>query len=332
MAYKLKAKLSQFDATHLSNLETVGFDSNRSRKQLPPLQTLIAFEAAARLRSFTLAAHELNLTQPAVSQQVRLLEDRLGTSLFARSNSRITLTESGEAFAATVADALNRLAASADEVRSDSDRHVLSLSLLPSFASTWFAHRVGRFEQLNPDIDLVILYTVALTQFGQEHADAAIRWGRGGWSGDGLFEEKLLSENYIFAASPTLLKHCGPIANIEDIAGLPFVHDTDHTEWEHAVAANGGDPDQFRKGLYFGDASGTVETIVSGHGVGVVRDVLVEHLLEDGRLVQLPLQPVPGPYSYYFVCPEDRADRPQLTILLQWLQNETDRSMKKFGA
>lgn len=322
MTERLHNLLTRLGTKQRNELEALGFDTNRSRKQLPPLQTLVAFEAAARLKSFTLAGNELGLTQPAVSQQVRLLEDRLGIALFSRSNNRVTLTRQGEQLAGSVTALLDHLTDSIDALRADAGRALVSLSLLPSFASTWFAARAGNFETANPDIDLVVFSTAACTEFGQEDVDAAIRWGKGGWSA--YYEEKLLSERFLLAAAPSLIERIGPVATLADLKGVPFVHDAAFTEWRALIERNGGDPDEFAGGLHFGDTSATVAAIVSGHGIGAVRDVLVDHLVREGRLTALPFEAVDGPLSYYFLCPFDAVERREIQALLGWLRREAE--------
>nr|WP_209100738.1 LysR substrate-binding domain-containing protein [Shimia sp. R10_1] len=290
------------------------------RRVLPPLQTLIAFEAAARLQSFTMAASELNLTQPAVSQQVKLLEQRLGVKLFRRRNNTILLTEQGEQFAEDVSEALSSISESVQNLSPGEGRTTLTVSLLPSFASTWFAARSHRFLNANPLVDLITLSTVAKTGFGQEDADVAIRWGPGG-STD-VYEECLFGEKHILVASKQTSDMLGEITCIGDLKGQPFFHDTNNSEWREVIAANGGDPTDFEKGAYFGDSSATVNAILYGRGVGVVRDVIAQHLLATGDLVQLPFEPVTGPFSYYFLCPERRVEQPRVQAFLSWLRKE----------
>ncbi len=320
MSRSLQTRLKHLGPNELSKLEPVGFDSNRMRRSLPPLQTLVAFEAAARLRSFTLAASELNLTQPAISQQVKLLETRLGVALFRRSNNQIVLTEQGEYFSETVGEMLDHLSESVHELRPEGGRTSLTVSLLPSFASTWFATRSGRFTAHNPTIDLIALSTVARTEFGQEGADVAIRWGSGGSSD--LYEEKLLEETHLLVASTQIATSLGEAPSLEDLKGVPFVHDTNFSEWRAVIESNGGNPDDFDRGQYFGDASASLTAIVSGHGVGVVRDVVAGHLLKTGQLVRLPFKSVKGPHSYFFLCPKGRIDQPRVQAFLSWLRSE----------
>lgn len=324
MQRKLASKLEQLGPGTLSRLEPVGFDSNRTRRVLPPLQTLVAFEAAARLQSFTLAAAELNLTQPAISQQVKLLEQRLGVPLFRRRNNLILLTEAGEHFAEDVAEMLNALGESVQNLAPDEGRSMLTVSLLPSFASTWFAARAHRFTQQNPLVDIVILSTVAMTGFGQEGADVAIRWGQGGY--DGLYEERLFGEQHMLVATPETAAALGNTPDIRDLQGLPFVHDTNYSEWRRVIEINGGDPGQFETGAYFGDSSATVNAILHGHSIGVVRDVIAQHLLRQGALVPLPFKPVEGPFAYHFLCPKRRLEQPRIHAFLTWLREEARSS------
>lgn len=326
MADRLQSRLAKLGPGQQSQLEALGFDTNRSRRRLPPLQTLVAFESAARLESFTLAANELNITQPAVSQQVRLLEERLGFALFERSNNRVAVTHQGEQLAQAVTALLDDLTDSIDEARNEAARAVVTISLLPSFASTWFAARAGRFEVRNPDIDLIIYSTVACTEFGQEDADLALRWGMGGW--DQYYEEKLMGERFIAVASPALVKQLGGVRTMDDLASVPLVHDAGFSEWHAFLRANNGDPDAFSSGLYFGDSSATATTILAGHGFGIVRDVLVDHLLSAGHLVELPFKSVPGPRSYHFMCPRKRLHRPEVQALLTWLRGEAEGDAK----
>lgn len=320
MRRTLQNKLDQLRPGTLSKLEPIGFDSNRMRRTLPPLQTLIAFEAAARLQSFTLAAAELNLTQPAVSQQVKLLEHRLGVKLFRRRNNLILLTEQGEQFAEDVGAILNSLGESVQNLSPDAGRSTLTVSLLPSFASTWFATRAHRFVATNPLIDLVTLSTVAKTSFGQEDADVAIRWGPGGYN-EG-YEERLFGEEHYLAASAQTAAQLGEILDIDPLSALPFVHDTNYSEWRRVIEINGGDPARFEHGPYFGDSSATLNAILYGPAIGVVRDVVAQHAITSGALVRLPFKPVKGPFSYHFLCPASRVDQPRVQAFLKWLRDE----------
>lgn len=178
----------------------------------------------------------------------------------------------------------------------------------------------GKFVTANPSVDLLALSTVAKTGFGQEDADVAIRWGPGGFS-DG-FEERLFGEKHILVASAQTAKMLGEITDLNSLADRPFLHDTNYSEWRRVIEINGADPAAFEHGIYFGDSSATVNAILHSQGIGVVRDVIARHLLDAGALVQLPFEPVDGPFSYYFICPERRVDQPRVQAFLNWLRGE----------
>ena len=122
--------------------------------RLPPLTTLRAFEAAARLGSFSRAAEEISVTHSAVSHQVRALERALGTPLFQRNGKRVSLTEAGRHLAGRVGAALREIADAAQAVRRRDRGRVLTVSTLPSFAARWLMPRLGRFMERHPEIDV----------------------------------------------------------------------------------------------------------------------------------------------------------------------------------
>ena len=123
-------------------------------RRLPPLNALKAFEAAARSESFTRAAEELNVTQGAVSHQVKALEEILGVKLFNRERQRLVITEAGREYLAVVRDALDRIAMGTERLVQRQTSGVLTVSMSPDFAAKWLVHRLGRFAEAHPDIDL----------------------------------------------------------------------------------------------------------------------------------------------------------------------------------
>src|SRR6185437_3093408 len=125
-------------------------------RRLPPLNALRAFEAAARRRSFTAAAAELNVTQAAISHQIHLLEERLGIALFRRNGRGVLLTDAGQAYLPEVGAAFDRLAAATQRLKAQDVGGVLNATVLPSFAAKWLLPRLGRFRAVHPEIDLRI--------------------------------------------------------------------------------------------------------------------------------------------------------------------------------
>ncbi|HEY2628477.1 MAG TPA: LysR family transcriptional regulator, partial [Usitatibacter sp.] len=171
-------------------------------RRLPPLSALRPFEAAARLESFSRAADELHVTHGAVSRQVRALEEHVGAPLFARHGKRVSLTPAGRAFAERIRGALQEIAQAAEAAGVARREGSLTVSVLPSFASRWLMPRLIRFMDANPKIEINVLTSNALANFGSDGVDVAIRYGRGAWPG--LVSEKFLEDDYFPVASPKM--------------------------------------------------------------------------------------------------------------------------------
>ena len=146
--------------------------------RLPPLNALRAFEAAGRHLSFTKAARELNVTQAAVSHQIKGLEAYLGLALFIRQNRGLALTPAGQSYLPAITRAFERLVAATAQLDSDVSTGILTVSVLPSFGARWLVPRLARFRQIHPDIDVRLIATDIHVNFEMESADIAIRWGR----------------------------------------------------------------------------------------------------------------------------------------------------------
>ena len=148
-------------------------------RRLPPLNALKAFEAAARHESFTRAAEELCVTQGAVSHQVKALETELGLKLFNRQRQRLVITEAGRAYLAVVRDALDRIADGTQRLLQRQRGGALTVSTSPNFAAKWLVHRLGRFGEAHPEIDLRISASAHHVDFAREDIDLAVRHGDG---------------------------------------------------------------------------------------------------------------------------------------------------------
>src|SRR2546421_12492778 len=168
--------------------------------KLPPLGTLRAFEAAARLESFSRAAAEIFVTHGAVSHQIRSLERAVGTAMFLRNGRRVSLTVAGRDFAERVRAALRDLADAARFARRAPHERTLSVSMLPSFAARWVLPRLGRFMERHPAIAVNIHTSLTLVDFERDEVDLAIRFGRGKWPD--LEAQKFLDDEFFPVASP----------------------------------------------------------------------------------------------------------------------------------
>jgi DNA-binding transcriptional LysR family regulator len=152
-------------------------------RRLPPLNGLKAFEAAARSESVTRAAEELNVTQGAISHQVKSLEDTLGFKLFHRERQRVTLTEVGRDYLIIIRDALDQIAVGTERLLQRRESGVLTVSTSPDFAAKWLVNRLGGFAETHPNVDLRVSATTHYVDFARDDVDIAIRHGNGNWPG-----------------------------------------------------------------------------------------------------------------------------------------------------
>src|SRR3984893_6027118 len=185
-------------------------------RPLPPLNALKAFEAAARHESFTRAAEELCVTQGAVSHQVKALEAELGIRLFQRERQRLVITEAGRSYLEVVRDAFDRIAAGTEVLLQRQTGGGLTVSTSPDFAAKWLVHRLGRFAEAHPEIDLRVSATLHHVDFAREDVDVAARHGDGNWPG--LHVTRLCAEQLFAVCSPKLLAGRRRVSRPSDVA------------------------------------------------------------------------------------------------------------------
>ena len=296
--------------------------------RLPSLNGLRAFEAAARHLSFTNAAAELNVTQTAISHQIRRLEEELGIRLFVRQNRALALTPEAKDYLPGVRAAFNDLRLATDRVlRRDSD-HVLTISTLASLAAKWLLPRLSAFQEAHPGIDVRITTSSALVDFRTGDVDAAIRYGRGHWAG--LRADWLTADELFPVCSPALLTGDKPLRSPQDLAHKTLLHSSGgyDDDWRLWLTAAGLPANISRlPGLTFDLILVTVQAALDGIGVAMGRTSYVEADIAKGRLVVPFKITLPANAGFYLVCPEASADTPKLAAFRQWLvasvQNKT---------
>src|SRR4030088_3036449 len=207
--------------------------------RLPSLNGLRAFEAAARHLSFTNAASELNVTQTAISHQIKRLEEELGIRLFVRQNRALTLTPQAKEYLPGVRAAFNDLRLATDRLLRQDDDHVLTISTLASLAAKWLLPRVSMFQEAHPAIDVRITTSTALIDFKSGDIDAAIRYGRGQWPG--LRAHWLIADELFPGCSPALLAGKKPLRRPEDLAEHVLLHNSagNNDDWRLWLTAAG---------------------------------------------------------------------------------------------
>ncbi|MEK0082626.1 transcriptional regulator GcvA [Benzoatithermus flavus] len=293
------------------------------RRHLPPLAAVRAFEAAARLGSFTKAGEELGATQAAISYQIKLLEERVGTPLFLRLPRQVVPTEAGRRLAAAVSEAFDLLQAAFASFRQETES-VLAISSVPSFAVRWLAPRLGAFQLAHPSLAVRLTTANRLVDFAREEVDAAIRSGRGDWPG--LEAHPLLRVTFTPMCSPDFLQRTGSVDSPAALLRLPLLSPTDRW-WRRWFALAGVEAPVLDGRGAIGLDSQPLEgsAALAGQGVAMLTPELWRDELRAGRLVQLFDLVGDEGHHYWLVYPKVLRRLPKIRALRDWLLVEAER-------
>lgn len=293
-----------------------------SYRSLPDLQYFRFFEAAARLGSYTQAARELCVSQAAVSQQIRNFEDRLGVKLFRRQGRKMLLTEQGRLMLPEIQDGLELLQLSLRKLDHYKQPNVLSVTMLPSFASRWLVPRLWKFNHRHPEIELRLNPSHVQVDMHRNDMDLAIRLGENRYPD--LICEPLLPEYAYAAACPRIAEQ---IKQPEDVLNFMLIHGwvDSGMNWGNWFAATGVDPSRHRLlKQVINEGSITIEMLLSGHGIAVVRNTLARGLVENGQLVPLLGVTITSHFQYFLIHRPELQDNPNLKAFTTWLREEVD--------
>jgi LysR family transcriptional regulator, glycine cleavage system transcriptional activator len=288
--------------------------------RLPSLNGLRAFEAAARHLSFTLAASELNVTQTAISHQIRRLEEELGIRLFVRQNRALALTPEARDYLPGVRAAFNDLRLATDRLLRKDDDKVLTVSTLASLAAKWLLPRLTDFQEHHPGIDVRITTSTSLVDFQRDNVDAAIRYGRGQWPG--LRADWLMADELFPVCSPSLLHGGKPLRSPEDLKSHMLLHtsNANSDDWRLWLTAAGLPADIARQpGITFDMIFMTIQAAIDGIGVAMGRTSYVQDDIAKGRLVVPFKIALPADAGFYLVAPEGRREAPKLAAFRDWM-------------
>jgi LysR family transcriptional regulator, glycine cleavage system transcriptional activator len=298
-------------------------------RRLPPLNALKAFEAAARHESFTRAAEELCVTQGAVSHQVKALEAELGIKLFNRERQRLVITEGGREYLTVLRDAFDRIALGTERLVQRQSSGVLTVSTSPDFAAKWLVHRLGRFAEAHPSIDLRVSATMHHVDFSREEIDLAVRHGDGHWAG--LDVVRLCSEELFVVCSPKLLSGRQRLRNPADLLKFPLLHLDDRKDWARWLETADLEDAKVSHGPVLNRASMIIDAAVDGQGIALARTTLAAWDLINGRLVRPFAQGLRLARSYWIVCPKATAALPKITSCRDWLLAEAADDVRRLS-
>ncbi|HHR5901570.1 TPA: LysR substrate-binding domain-containing protein [Providencia alcalifaciens] len=281
-----------------------------------PLNALRAFEASARHLSFTRAGMELNVTQAAVSQQVRMLEEQLGLELFIRLPRGLALTDEGLALLPVVSRSFDQIESLLQQFEDGHYHEVLNVSVVGTFAVGWLLPRLSRFSERYPYIDLRIMTHNNVVNLAGEGADFAIRFGEGLWP--------LVENTPLFSAPHTVLcaeKIARKLKNPIDLQNFPLMRSYRKDEWDKWFLAANVEPWRV-KGPVFDSSRLMVEAALLMEGIAIAPSCMFEQELSAGSLVQ-PFDISVTLGGYWLSRLKSKPMTPAMTIFQQWLLEES---------
>ena len=296
------------------------------RQQLPNLASLITFDAVARHESFTEAAAELSLTQPAVSQRIKLLEQQMGVSLFERFHKSIRLTQKGSEFHHSVVIALNHLVAASETVRVTGSQSKLRIAADIALSSCWLSPRLANLQSAFPETDIDLIATDDPDRYLEASIDIAIMHGKGSWPG--CHSTLLFAEEVFPVCSPAYLDQHGPIDSIADLAQANLI-DLLYEKWtwmnwtiwlSEMGAPHPGVARVFRSNLY----EATISAAKEGVGIALGWRYFVDpELLHHTLVAPLPNR-VKTENGYYLVAADTAVDNVLIQSVSDWIKTEFD--------
>ncbi|CAC9619171.1 Transcriptional regulator, LysR family [uncultured Gammaproteobacteria bacterium] len=295
------------------------------KNKLPPLNNLNTFSIAAKHLSFSKAAEELSITQAAVSQQIRLLEQRLGFDLFHRLHRQLKLTEQGVALQNPINIALDRISSALEKLNKDSKKSILTISILPSLAIKWLIPRLTDFNQKHPDIDIHINAHIGLSNFKND--DLSISFGH--QHHVNLEAKFLMDEDMFLVASPKLLTGKYNFDKLNDLKHHTLIHDSVDCVFESYGIFIEPDWDDFskllkvdikdNKALTLSQSHLVLQAAITGQGVAIARSVLVADDLDSGQLVKIYQNKVIKSPRYHLVYPKSHSNNKNIQKFEQWI-------------
>jgi LysR family glycine cleavage system transcriptional activator len=295
-------------------------------REMPPLNALRAFAAAARHLSATKAAAELHVTLGAVSHQLRALEEFLGIELFVRGHRQLTLTPAGEQYFLAVSAAFDSIRAATAVLKNPGQSDLLKVRAYTTFSLRWLIPRLSHFYAQNRSIELVLSTGNEPVDFSRDSIDFAVRLGNGQWPGATAI--KLIPNVLAPVCSPALVKGA-PVASARDLVNHVLLQSTwperrdDWYEWLRIEGIEAADDFSF---LYFESSALCYQAALEGQGFAMAQVALIEDDLAAGRLVcPIPRYIDKREYTYYLIYPENRRLTPQMQRFRDWLVSECEQ-------
>lgn len=292
------------------------------------LNGLRAFEAAARHLSFSLAAKELNVTPAAIGQQVKLLEEWLGVSLFERRSSgasRLVLTNEALQGLPDITRGFDALSQGLNLLKPIEVNSILTVAVSPAFAAKWLLMRIDGFQTSHPEWDLRLDTNIRTVDYLAEGIDIGVRYGKGEW--EGLEKSLLMTESVFPVCAPDLVEK--GLFGLDNLINFPLLHDlslpkeSGFPSWSSWAKQNNIHNINAEKGLKINNSASVIQAAISGQGVALGRSVLVQEDLDCGRLVK----PFPDlkchiELAYYIVWKSNGLESEKVRVFKEWLHSQ----------
>jgi LysR family glycine cleavage system transcriptional activator len=290
-------------------------------QKLPPLKSVRYCLVAAQALSFKEASEQLFVTQAAISQHIKILEEYLGRQLFLRGKRQVQLTEDGKRLLPDIQQGFDAFIRGVGRLQADTNANVLNITVIESFSSRWLVPKLAEFQQQHANISVRLQPSNALISFENTDLDLAIRLGEGKYSG--LDSHFLMNDRFCLVCHPSLV-NAG--LSPQNLNLLPMLEENSHdirAAWQNFFSTHNISGENYKKALSVENSSVTiVEAALAGQGIAMVRYSLIYQQLRREQLVQLFDYMYPCSYAYYLVAPKHHFMRQKVLQFEQWLKKE----------
>lgn len=295
------------------------------RKHLPSMRALQAFEAAARHLNFTRAAVELNLTQTAISHQIRNLEEMLEVQLFSRESGVLRLTPAGVQYVASARLVISEISLATDQVSHEQRNDVLTIGCLSTFEIKSLLPHVGLFHERHPDLTLRFKTIIPNLASVRPDCDVSIQYGLGDWPD--MIAHKLGEEEVFPVCSPRLLERGPPLKDPADLEQYPIIRTTGspllvRDDWPFWLDRAGVPNLVFRREVACDLLYPAVQAAVEGLGIVMGRSAVVRHDISRGALVEPFRIRLLSPQGYFLLVPLGRENLSKVDAFRTWVLQE----------
>ncbi len=300
------------------------------RSRLPPVNSLVAFEASARHLSFTKASKELLISREAVSRQIRILENYLGLKLFNRLYRALELTKEGEKFKSVVCESLENIALATGSI--ENLKHTTKIAITGTIAITsfWLTPRLPKFHDKFPDLEIRVHVSDALPDMIAEGIDIGFRYGHGNWPG---YKSTYLFDVEAFPiCSPEYLKNAGPLNSPSDLMNHTLLHLHGHhadENWSWWMSEFDLELPTTIRSFGFDSYASVIQAALDGQGIFLGFSQILDNMIGKGLLVRPIEHACMTSFSVYLIVPNGKTLTPNVKKFADWIIKDVSTGAPK---